>query len=107
MMIFPAIRAFSRIGFPAVNLSLVGCARKETHWARSFQCDPSGRDFAKSFWNFRSRGHLMVMWLPWLYLPGKLAGSERSAGCLLMKERKRRNHRVPGMPASIDRRLGG
>src|SRR4029079_11369828 len=32
MMIFPAIGSFSRIGFPAVNLSLVGCARGEAHW---------------------------------------------------------------------------
>jgi|SRR6185295_4788710 len=107
MMIFPAIRAFSRIGFPAVNLSLVGCARRETHWRSLLP--------VRLFWA-RPREIILEFPQPWspegnvvtVAVFARKACRQQTLGRLFAYEGKKKEKSLhPGMPAAIDRRLGG
>src|SRR6266850_1797509 len=90
MMIFPAMGAFSRIRFQAVNISLAGYASGKRIGSCVSRGGPSGRDLAESFWNSSGRDHVIaVPWLPGLFCVGGLeAVRDRSAARLLEREEK-------------------
>src|SRR6185295_4732601 len=102
MMIFPAIRAFSRIGFPAVNLSLVGCARKETHWRSLLPVRP--------FWT-RLREIILEFPQPWspdghvvtVAVFARKACRQRTLGRLFAYEGKEKEKSSRPRYACIDR----